>query len=334
MLLYPWLNTIYTKILSSYFTNQGHHALIFYSSWNQGEDLLINFIARWLMCSNPYETKYCNVCQNCYLMNTEQHPDYYKLDLRSDDVQSVGIDRIRICIDSIRYSTRYSKSKVIFIKHIECLTNQAIYVLLKTLEEPPKNTYFFLKTREYMKIPITLLSRCIKWSLDSPSESLGLTWLMKNLKITDTISAQTALRLCQKAPIEARSILQSKNWKKRLELYKVIDQIIITNGNFLEFLPYFDVNQDNNTFLYWFITLLMDALKMQQKITQHYLVNLDQLKLINVIANNWDALSLNNQVKQWLILFCYFQKFDNINYKLLLTHRLLNWQKDLIETYS
>lgn len=333
MLPYPWLNTIINQILRSYLIKKGHHALLFHSPRNQGEDVLINFIAQWLICSNPYEKNYCNLCHNCHLMQSGRHPDYYQLDLAYDNTESIGIDTIRMLIDTIQYSTRYSKSKVIFIKYVEYLTNQSMHVLLKTLEEPPLNTYFFLKTRSYMKIPITLVSRCMKWCITSPIESIGLKWLMKESKITDVISAQTALRLSQRAPIEANTILQSKYWRKRLELFKIVNYVIVTKGNYLELLSYFDIYQNNNMFLYWFITLLTDALKMQQNIKTQFLINIDHLQLITIIAKNWDVLSLNNQVRQWLILFRYFQKFDNINRKLLLAYRLLNWKHGLIEMY-
>lgn len=332
MLPYPWLNTIYNKILHSYVIKRGHHALLFYSQWDQGEDVLINFIIRWLICSNPYKTKFCDICQNCHLMKLQQHPDYYLLDLQ-DNIESIGIDKIRICIDAVHYSTRYSKAKVIFIKYVEYLTNQAMYVLLKTLEHPPENTYFFLKTKEYMKIPVTLSSRCMKWSIHAPEESIGLSWLIKSLKINNSLSIKTALRLCNNSPIEASSILQSQHWQKRLELYKIINYVIINNGDFLEFLPYFEGCQNNSVFLYWFITLLIDALKKQQNIHAQFLINMDQIKLLTIISKYWNILSLNNQVKQWLILFRYFQEFNNVNYKLLLTHRLLNWKHGLIETY-
>lgn len=332
MLPYPWLNTIFNKILHSYIIKRGHHALLFCSPWDQGEDVLINFIVRWLICSDPDGTKYCDICQNCYLMKLQQHPDYYQLDL-ADNVKSIGVDNIRICIDAIHYSTRYSKAKVIFIKYIEYLTDQAVYVLLKTLEDPPENTYFFLKTKKYMKMPITLLSRCVKWFIPAPSESIGLKWLINKFKITNSLSVQTALRLCNRSPIEASSILQSQRWQKRLELYTIINCVITKNGDFLEFLPYFENYQNDNKFLYWFITLLIDALKKQQNVNKQYLMNIDQLKLLTTISKHWNVLSLNNQVKQWLVLFRYLQEFSNVNYKLLLTHRLLNWKHGLIETY-
>lgn len=332
MLPYPWLNAIYSQILRSYSIKKGHHALLFHSPWNQGEEVLINFIARWLICENPDKKSFCNICKNCYLMNLKQHPDYYQLHLEHNN-KFIGVDEIRSCINSIQYSTRYSRSKVIFINHIECLTNQAMHILLKILEEPPNRTYFLLKTKTYKKIPITLLSRCIKLSIPTPKESVGLTWLTKKLALSDTISAQTALRLCQQAPIEASAILKSKNWEKRLESYKILDHVLTEHGNFLEILPYFMISQNDNKFLYWFITLLIDALKMQQKTKKQFLINLDQLKLITIISEHWNILSLNNQVRQWQILFRYFQKFDTINHELLLTYRLLNWKNGFIETY-
>lgn len=334
MFQYPWLNTIYYKILRSYYVNRGHHALILYSNQDYGEEVLIYNIAQWLVCTNPCDMKYCNICDNCCLMRTGCHPDYYQLDINyNDNVQCISIDMVRNCIDALHKSSQCSLKKVVFIKNIKYLTNQAINVLLKTIEEPPKNTYFFLKTRNYRNIPITLLSRCTTWIMHPPTELQGLTWLMEKQKKIDILSAQTALRLSCGSPIEADAMFRLSYWKYRIRLCKIIENVIISR-DFLELLPLLsNVQEYDSKPVFWLISILMDALKWKRKIQEKLLVNLDQLHLISNIAVQWNILSLNNQLNQWLILFRYFQKFNNINHELILIYRLLNWRLGIVETY-
>src|SRR5258708_12067196 len=45
------------------------------------------------------------------------------------------------------------------------LSKAAFNVLLKTLEEPPHDVKFILATTEIQKVPVTVLSRCQRFSL-------------------------------------------------------------------------------------------------------------------------------------------------------------------------
>lgn len=333
MIQYPWLSIMYNQILQSYFFNRGHHAVVVYGSQDYGEHTLIENVARWLICTDKQELQYCGVCHNCILMHEKCHPDYYQLDVTCD-TQVIGVDVVKNCIDVICSSTQCSFVKVVFIKNLEYLTKQAVNMLLKTIEEPPINTFFFLSTRNYIKIPTTLLSRCIKWVVLPPTESEGLAWLKNKQKTIDILSAQTALRLSNQSPIEAEFMFRFSYWKNRIELCKMINDVII-NKNFLELLPLLFNNKQKYDLkpLFWLISILIDALKWQQKVNKEFLINLDQLNLIEKISKRWDILSLNDQAKQWLIVFNYFQKMNNINYELLLVCRLLNWSMGIVEPY-
>lgn len=325
---YSWLDIIYCKILNSYQKNKGHHALLLHSKWDNGAEVLIHSIMQWLMCSRPRGIKHCNICYNCQLMKIGHHPDYYKLGY-DNNTRAIGIDIIRACIDLIYNYARQSKVKIIFIKYVECLTEQSVNALLKVLEEPPSNTYFFFISTEGNKIPITLLSRCIQWSIISPEEKIGLKWLMEEQGVKDVLLATCALRLCNGAPIEAKNILKLEFWQKRLFLCKNLYDAILC-GDFLKILP--SLNTYNKKLsLYWLITLIVDALKWQKKVEQQFIMNLDQIELIIVIAAKWNTSSLIQQLQQWMILLCYLQEYTNINYRLLLIYRLLNWKYNVIE---
>lgn len=324
---YSWLDVIFYEILSSYRKNRGHHALLFYNIWDNGENILINAIIRWLICSHPNGMKYCNMCCDCQLMQAGYHPDYYQLDLKNGDF-TIGVDVIRNCINLIYNHLRKSKVKIIFIKYVEYLTDQAINALLKVLEEPPSNTYFFFKSREYDKISATLLSRCVRFSIIPPKEEIGLSWL-KQQGVSNVSLAVCALRLCNGAPIAALDMLKLNSWQKRLVLCKNLYDAIVY-GNFLKILSSLDT-YDKKISLYWLITFIVDALKWHKKVEKKFLINLDQMELIVVIANRWNMFSLGRQLQQWLIILRYVQEFTNINYKLVLTYRLLNWKYGVIE---
>ena len=61
-------------------------------------------------------------------------------------------------------------AKVFIIDEAERLDRPGQNALLKTLEEPPEHMKFLLATTESEKIPITVLSRCLKFNLKKISE--------------------------------------------------------------------------------------------------------------------------------------------------------------------
>jgi len=71
-----------------------------------------------------------------------------------------GIDEVRSLRDGIKYKPIHSRNKIIIIDEVHMLTREAFNALLKTLEEPPANTFFIFATTEFHKVPATIVSRC------------------------------------------------------------------------------------------------------------------------------------------------------------------------------
>ncbi|MBU1110913.1 hypothetical protein KKB83_04835 [Patescibacteria group bacterium] len=82
---------------------------------------------------------------------------------------SIGIEQIRELICWAHFKPYRSKEKVVVIQQADCLTVQAQNCLLKTLEEPPENTYIFLIAQSKDHFLPTVLSRCqvMNWEKDS-----------------------------------------------------------------------------------------------------------------------------------------------------------------------
>ena len=71
--------------------------------------------------------------------------------------------------------------------------------VLKILEEPPKNTFFFLTTNFLNQIPLTIQSRSLDIKIDSPNLKETLDWLtdypeedvLKALRLNDNLPLAT-----------------------------------------------------------------------------------------------------------------------------------------------
>ena len=84
-----------------------------------------------------------------------------KKDLREiNAADNRGIDDVRSWIESAKFSPLGSGGKVYIIDELHQMTSAAQAALLKVIEEPPANIYFFLCTTEPGKLIGPIRSRC------------------------------------------------------------------------------------------------------------------------------------------------------------------------------
>src|SRR5690606_9920597 len=76
-------------------------------------------------------------------------------------------------IDSVKYAPAQAPFKVYIIDEVHMLSTAAFNGLLKTLEEPPPYVKFIFATTEIRKVPVTILSRCMRFDLRRvPAETM------------------------------------------------------------------------------------------------------------------------------------------------------------------
>jgi DNA polymerase-3 subunit gamma/tau len=150
------------------------HALIFCGSRGVGKTSMARIFAKTINCNELQENKVCDECSICNEIDENKSLDVIEIDAASNN----GVDQIREIIESSNYSSINCKYKVFIIDEVHMLSKAAFNALLKTLEEPNKNTVFILATTEVEKIPPTILSRCQMISF----KTLDKTSLITNLK--------------------------------------------------------------------------------------------------------------------------------------------------------
>jgi len=90
-----------------------------------------------------------------------RHVDVVEMDAASN----TSINDIREIIDSVKYGPVSAPYKVYIIDEVHMLSTAAFNGLLKTLEEPPPYVKFIFATTEIRKVPVTILSRCMRFDL-------------------------------------------------------------------------------------------------------------------------------------------------------------------------
>jgi len=319
---YPWLNAPYRQLIAQYAGGRGHHALLLHAAAGNGDDALVYGISRWLICQQRNGEKSCGTCHSCRLMLAGNHPDYHVL-APEKGKSSLGIEPIRQVIETLYSHAQQGGAKVVWLAQAEALTEAAANALLKTLEEPPANTYFLLGCREPSRLLATLRSRCFYWHLNSPDEQLSLQWLNRQA-VGNPTDCLTALRLHDGAPIAAEQLLQPERWQQRSTLCGVLHDALL-GQDMLALLPV--LNHDNVAErLHWLCSLLIDAMKWQQG-AAGFVLNQDRLPLVQQLATRLSAASLQHIVQQWLHCRHQLLSVVGVNRELLLTEQLLSWEQ-------
>jgi DNA polymerase-3 subunit gamma/tau len=139
-----------------------HHAFLFTGTRGVGKTTIARILAKSLNCetagvsSNP-----CGVCAACREIDEGRFVDLIEVDAAS----RTKVDDTREMLDNVQYAPSRGRYKVYLIDEVHMLSNHSFNALLKTLEEPPPHVKFLLATTDPQKLPVTVLSRCLQFSL-------------------------------------------------------------------------------------------------------------------------------------------------------------------------
>jgi DNA polymerase-3 subunit gamma/tau len=82
-----------------------------------------------------------------------------------DAASRTKVEDTRELLDNVQYAPSRGRFKVYLIDEVHMLSSHSFNALLKTLEEPPPYVMFILATTDPQKLPATILSRCLQFSL-------------------------------------------------------------------------------------------------------------------------------------------------------------------------
>ncbi|MGH8040505.1 MAG: DNA polymerase III subunit gamma/tau [Rudaea sp.] len=138
-----------------------HHAFLFTGTRGVGKTTIARIFAKSLNCERGQSSHPCGECPSCLDIDAGRFMDMIEIDAASN----TGVDDVREVIENAQYSPSRGRFKVYLIDEVHMLSKSAFNALLKTLEEPPEHVKFLLATTDPQKLPVTVLSRCLKFNL-------------------------------------------------------------------------------------------------------------------------------------------------------------------------
>ena len=272
--------------------NRLAHAYLFIGLANIGKSETALGVAKFLNCENPSPEIFCDQCPSCLKINHGNHPDIHLID--SKDSETIKIEQIRDLMEQIHLRPFEAKFKVFIIKNVETLTLEAANAILKTLEEPSKNSLLILTTCLAEKNLDTIRSRCHTVRFSFKSNRRLADELRKDYAIDE--SASHFLSFFSEGCLgRARLLANGKFFERKNQ---TIDALIFSS-NTDDYLKKIlgdreKIKEALNILLTWFRDLLL----VKAKSDESRLIHLDRLKDLKKYEAQYTFEQINEIIAQ------------------------------------
>lgn len=193
--LFPWQEDAWRRL------PQNHalaHALLISGPYGIGKTAFAHHLGMRLVCE---QDRACGVCRACTFARKGDHPDI--LIIRADEGKAeITVDHARALNTFLALTPHLGKRRVSIIEAADQLNRSAANALLKTLEEPPAESFVVLVSHSTARLLPTIRSRCQKIHLGKPSSDAALSYLQDK----GVQAAAAALKISHGAPLRAEAL--------------------------------------------------------------------------------------------------------------------------------
>ena len=314
-----WLH----KHVASFDKEKMHHAFLISGRQGIGKSRLISHLSLITLCSNT-NSVICGECNSCKFSNTENHPDFHELQVL-ENKKLVGISQIHELRHKLYESSFLGKNKVASLTNIEKISMDGLNALLKILEEPPENTFFFLSTSFLNQIPATIQSRCIDIDIITPKTDETLDWL-SSYERSDAIKA---LQLNDNLPFSAREFLEKGMLEIRTNFVQDISGIIKEGKDLISVSDKWIKDESSlNIKLEWMSLILSDAIKFNADNSINQL-NEDTDNITRYLSSRCNMEKIHMLLSKTNSLWNLFCRESNLRKDYQLNSLFVDWEKEL-----
>lgn len=259
-----------------------------------GKKMIASEYAKAVLCFG--ENKICNSCKSCMEFDTNNHPDFLRIE---PDGNSIKIEQIRELQKRIQEKPIISNKKVYIIDDADLMTKEAQNCLLKTLEEPPEFAIIILIGSNENAFLTTIKSRCMILHFNLIEDKDIKKYLEQNYQIDDvsrnileiaqgSIGKVIHLKDKQEQYIQLETMITNLQNKDLIDIYQSAEILYKSKEEINEMLDYINIillKMAKTNYLYTNCIAVVENTKKRLQQNANYDMCID-----NMLFNIWEEL--------------------------------------------
>lgn len=224
----PWQQEQWQYIQNLRDNQRLPHALLLSGSPLIGKQQFAECLANSLLCLHVKDDGMpCGECRSCLLNIAETHPDF-KLVHPETEGGAIKVDQIRTLVTFVTQTAQQGGRKVVVLYPAEAMNVNASNALLKSLEEPGRDTHLILITHRPSGLLATIRSRCQTLSFNQPTFQQVEPWLKQQALAAqlDDHDLQKAYFRSGQRPFQALRYLDSEFAAQQDQLLEGLQKLL------------------------------------------------------------------------------------------------------------
>ncbi|GGO87058.1 DNA polymerase III subunit delta' [Marinobacterium nitratireducens] len=322
--VYPWLQERWRHVTRLHEAGRLPHALIVSGVQGIGKRAFAGALARYLLCQAPRDGEACGRCRSCVLHDSSGHPDLYELQ-PEEPGKPIRIDQVRELTVFLHSTAQQGGYRLVVLEPAEAMNVSAANALLKTLEEPGRETVLLLVSHRLGQVMPTIRSRCQRIDCHPPVPDLAAEWLAGRLQI-DAAEARQLLGISLGSPIRALEYVQQDLVTLRRKFLAGLADILKQRRSALEVAQQLS-KEDLELLLGWLYGWILDIVRVGATGDESYLRHTDVRNMLLAVARRAGPHSLYRLADLVHEERLSLMQRQNPNRQLLLERILLRWSE-------
>ncbi|QYJ95321.1 DNA polymerase III subunit delta' [Shewanella spartinae] len=299
----PWLTPAREAFCSQLISGQQGHAYLLGIHQGYGGMQLANTLAQASLCmAAPTQGGACGVCKSCQLFIAGNHPDCYQLEA---DGNQIKVDQVRELCQKLTATAQQGGRRVAVIKNCERLNTAAANALLKTLEEPGRETLLLLQSDTPSRLMATISSRCQRLHCQLPSREAVQEWLAAQFTLTSDV---TWCLPVVGGPVDLLTALNDGRYEALIGLRKAWVQSL-SSGHLCANLTNIDEKQVSDALKVLYVVLRQKLVKQKNA---DALINIKITKFAAKVMETYHSLSMMPNVNFMAVFQAFILEYQSL----------------------
>jgi DNA polymerase-3 subunit delta' len=298
-----------------------HHAYLFAGPEGVGKKTIALGFAKTMHCSTT-AADFCNRCADCQRIQDGNHPDVRIIEPLAGK-KEISIQQIRELERELNFRSFSGKKKIVIVDPAILMNLSAQNALLKTLEEPPRDSLLILIAANVGGLLPTLRSRCLRVSFAPLTRDQVAGFLVSQRKVpaeeAELLAAVSMGSLGAVVTVDTRELSE-----KRRHWIDLLSNVV--SGDYRAAIETAEALADNREeslrFLQWAESWYRDLLVYTVTRSRQDIVNIDMLTQIQQQFATTDLEDLFSRIAETREAVGGIQR--NLNRRMVIENILLN----------